>query len=612
MRKSPNLEEIFNHQVRDEELLEVPLADRAFRFFALLAVIISLAIVGRIIGLSLARGEFYAQRAFANANDVTIQNPLRGIIFDRFGKPLVENESIFNIILIPSQLPKGEAEKNLFVSEVGGVLGLSPEEWPNILKDADLIFNRVLIAKVSDPQKIVALENLGYPAIQIENDYRRVYPGGPAFAHLLGYLGAVTKKDLADNQELSLTDDIGRAGLEGFYDKELRGVSGEMVQFRDAHGNLLGKKIVRQPKAGESLKTTIDGGLQEFFYEAMKRGLRNAGSPAGVGIALNPRDGSVLAMVSLPSFDNNAFSKIDSQTINSLLSDRSQPLFNRAIMGVYSPGSTIKPLVASAALKEDVIDTKREIFSAGFIEVPNPYNPSQPSRFVDWKPHGWVNFYSAIARSSNVYFYYLGGGFEDISGLGIERLKEYWQKFLLDKKTGIDLPGEQAGSLPDPDTKEKKTGQIWRLGDTYNVSIGQGDLLVTPIELINYIAAIANGGHLYQLRIKEGDPVELAYLDGLQEIFVEVEKGMLETVDKSYGTAYVLNDLPFQIAAKTGSAQTNNNTKLNALFVGYAPVPNPEIVLLILAEDAPHGGLTAVPIAKEVLMWYYSNRISNS
>ena len=327
------------------------------------------------------------------------------------------------------------------------------------------------------------------------------------------------------------------------------------------------------------------------------------GRNVGVGIALNPQNGEVLALISLPGFNSN---KITSEFLTNPL----KPFFNRAISGVYAPGSTIKPLVATAALKEKIIDPLKEILSVGFIEIPNPYYPDQPSRFLDWKPHGWVNLYSAIARSSNVYFYEIGGGFENQKGLGIEKLKEYWQKFGLGKKTGIDLLGEESGFLPDPTEKEKRTKTPWRLGDTYNVSIGQGDLLMTPVQLINYIALIANNGKNYRPFInKEKGEQVLIDLSSLLPEIKEVQKGMVDAVEKSYGTAYSLSGLPFSIAAKTGTAQIQANHTINAIFVGYAPVENPQIAVLILIENAKEGSINTLPIAKDVLLWYYNNRI---
>ena len=330
-------------------------------------------------------------------------------------------------------------------------------------------------------------------------------------------------------------------------------------------------------------------------------------------------------MVNLPSFNKNIFVESGHNTEKSrILNSSNHPLFNRSVSGAYNPGSTIKPLVALAALSEGVIDAKKQIFSAGFIEIPNPYFPDKPSRFLDWKPHGWVDLHSALARSSNVYFYEIGGGFNDTKGLGIDKLKEWWGKFGLGQKTNIDLPSEDNGFLPDPEIKERKTRDIWRIGDTYNVSIGQGDLLVTPIQLINFIAAIANGGKLYQPYVvkniigpnneiaKENNQLILSDYSSLSDYIAEVQKGMNDTVDKSYGTAHLLSDLPVTVAAKTGSAQILNNTQTNAFFVGYAPAVNPQIAILVLIENAREGSLNAVPVAKDVLNWYHWNRLATN
>ncbi len=232
-----------------------------------------------------------------------------------------------------------------------------------------------------------------------------------------------------------------------------------------------------------------------------------------------------------------------------------------------------------------------------------------------------MNLHSAIAKSSNIYFYALGGGLNDIKGLGIEKLNQYWAKFGLGKKTGIDLPSENDGYLPDPAKKETKTGDIWRIGDTYNATIGQGDLLVTPIQLISQIASIANQGKFFKPFIvknvldangkilKENQPqVLINYSDWTYELS-EVRSAMEDTVSKPYGTAHLLNSIPVPIAGKTGSAQTNNNTKTNAFFVGYMPAENAQIALLVLVENAKEGSLNAVPVAKDVLNWYYYNRI---
>jgi penicillin-binding protein 2 len=220
-----------------------------------------------------------------------------------------------------------------------------------------------------------------------------------------------------------------------------------------------------------------------------------------------------------------------------------------------------------------------------------------------------VNLYSAIAQSSNVYFYTVGGGFGDLKGLGIARLKAWWARFGLGKETGIDLPEEGKGFLPDPDWKEKTAGRPWRLGDTYNVSIGQGDLTVTPVQLIRYISAIANGGTLVTPHLYADAPLHPESLEAYKDEIAVLQEAMRTTVTAPRGTAYLLHDLSLPIAGKTGSAQVENNKAENAFFVGYAPADHPTLALLILVEHAKEGSLNAVPIARDVFAWYDEHRI---
>ncbi|MBI2591668.1 MAG: hypothetical protein HYW34_03260 [Candidatus Brennerbacteria bacterium] len=606
MRPSYNLEEILNQRVSDDELIELPLANQVFKIIFAAASVLMLAGISRLFFLNIVKSGFYGEKSFHNANLVIYKNPSRGIIFDRFGKPLVKNENIFRVVLTVSKLPRtGDKSMEIF-DKLAGILKMPVDSLREIVNGIDFEKTRqIILGQIEKPEQANELRKLEDAGINVEESYRRFYPEPEIFSHVLGYLGAVSKDDLAENDNLFINDKIGKAGLESYYDAILRGDYGITVKLRNVKGEVFEEKTMSLPKSGESLITNIDADLQKKFYGALYDGLKRVGSKAGVGLAINPQNGEVLSLVSLPSFNETVFGR-DKAATEKILKDKARPLFNRVVSGVYSPGSTIKPLVASAALNERIIDVNKEIFSAGFIEIPNPYFPDKPSRFLDWKPHGWVNLYSALARSSNVYFYSVGGGFGDVSGLGIARLKKYWQDFGLGEKTGIDLGGEEEGFLPDPETK--KTGN-WLLGDTYNVSIGQGDLLITPLQLIDYISAVANRGFIYEPHIAQ-KPAKISIdLSGFKEIFNEVEKGMIDAVQKSYGTAYSLNDLPFKTAAKTGSAQIQNNTKTNAFFVGYGPVPNPQIAVLILVEDAKEGSLNAVPIAKEVLSWYYENRV---
>ncbi len=597
--------------------LEQPLSARAFKFIGFFTVIIIFIVVGRLLFLGWFKNDFYKSRALANAGQITVVRTQRGIIFDKFNKPLVKNLPAYRLNLKLVEFFKNEEERTKTIKALQEILNLRAGEIENLLKGVNLEKqNSIIIAKKLNVDQLIKIKNLNLPALRIDDYFEREYPDPFAFSHLIGYTGIASDSDLENNLSLSLNDIIGKSGLEVYYDKELRGEDGEIINYKNVKGEIIDEKLVKEPAPGNGLYTTIDAEFQSYFYNRLKQGIDYLGSRGGVGIALNPQNGEVLALVNLPSFDNNEIKQSD-------LTNQFRPLFNRAISGVYTPGSTVKPLVAFAALKENIIEPEKEIYSAGYIDVPNPYHPDQPSRFVDWKPHGWVNLYSAIARSSNVYFYEVGGGFGNQKGLGIEKLKEYWQKFGFGELTGIDLAGEAKGFLPDPNTKEKK-GEIWRLGDTYNVSIGQGDLLITPLQLINYISAIANGGKIYQPfivkkiisekkeTVKETNPKIIKDYSSDIEIIKKVQKGMIDGVEKSYGTSHLLADLPMSVAAKTGSSQIENKKKINAFFVGYAPTENPQIAILVLVEDAREGSINTVPIAKDVLKWYYYNRIVKS
>ncbi|MEK7146937.1 MAG: penicillin-binding transpeptidase domain-containing protein [Patescibacteria group bacterium] len=606
MRPSYNLEEILNQRVADDELMEVPLANQVFKLVFAAASVLALIGLGRLFFLNAVQSAFYKEKSFHNANQIIYKNPARGVIFDRFGKPLVQNETVFNAVLTFSKLPKIAGERVKIFEQLAIVLKMPFKSLLAIINETDFEkTNYIVLGGVDNPEQAVELRKLEYAGVQVEEDYSRFYPDSEIFSHILGYIGAVSETDLAENNNLLINDRIGKTGLESYYDASLRGHYGITVKLRNVKGEVFDEKTMSLPKSGESLITNIDAEFQKKFYSAMLNGLRRVGSRSGSGLAINPQNGEVLALLSFPGFDGNDFSR-NQDSVEKIFTNKFQPLFNRVVSGVYNPGSTIKPLVAAAALNEKIINTDKEIFSSGAIEIPNPYYPDKPSRFLDWKAHGWVNLYSALARSSNVYFYSIGGGFGDVSGLGIARLKKYWQKFGFGEKTGIDLAGEKQGFLPDPDSKKNSR---WLLGDTYNVSIGQGDLLITPLQLLDYIAAIASKGFIYEPHVAQKPAKISVDLSDFKEIFGEVEKGMIDAVKKQYGTAYLLNNLAMTTAAKTGSAQIQNNTKVNAFFVGYGPVPNPQIAILILVEDAKEGSLNAVPIAKEVLSWYYENRV---
>ncbi len=607
---------VFNKDKREQDYLELPLSRQTFWLVGLVILGVGLIVFGRSFYLNVVRGFFYQDRALANLHrELEIPAP-RGVIRDRFGNPLVENKNSFSAFLSVVDLLKSGSDLRGSVQQIAEVLDADAEELVGFVERANLEKRNYLpLARNISRSQAIALSSLNLDAIDITADYVRDYPNGPVFSHVLGYVGeSETSKDI-----------VGKSGVEAYYDQFLRGADGRMLVYRDAKGQVLDEKIAEAPRSGADVVTTIDADLQTFFYNRLKTALAFLGRDSGVGIALDPQNGEVLAMVSMPTFDNNQIAKY--------LNGRSQPLFNRAISGQYTPGSAIKPLVALAALREKIVEPDFQVLSTGSIEIPNPYDPENPSRFLDWKAHGWVDLYSALARSSNVYFYEVGGGFERFKGLGIEKLRSYWQTFLLGQKTGIDLFSENSGFLPAPEEKEKRTGQIWRIGDTYNVSIGQGDLLLTPLQLINFIASIANGGKIYRPHLVSAPPslaptlsvgeptpgvgfvgrqfpVLFDYSDWQEEL-AAVRRGMEDAVSKPYGTANMLAYLPMKSAGKTGSSQVANNTRTNAFFVGYAPATDPEIAILVLIENSKEGSLNAVPVARDVMQWYYENRISN-
>ncbi len=615
MRGDLNLEDILTDRAAEEDFLEIPLADKVFKRFLLIAVLAVLAIVVQLVYVGGVSHSFYEKRAVLNMSDVKTEVAPRGIIYDRFHEPLVANEPAFDVVLVPSMLPVDSERRVEVIGAVSTILNLDTAEVRKKIGERDWSLSARLVLKNGiSRDELVAITAAELPGIEADPSFERVPSSPLAFSHLIGYTGLVSEQDLSEHQDLVIDDQMGRAGLEAFYDSYLRGVDGEKMIIRNASGKIQDERAVREAEIGDSLNTYIDRDFQNYFYNRLQTAIQGLGRNVGVGIAMNPQNGEVLALFNIPSYNPGSISEF--------LNAKYEPMFNRAVSGRYSPGSTIKPLVATGALVDGILDPLHQIYSPGYLDVPNPYDPSNPSRFLDWRPQGWVDMYSAIARSSNVYFYEVGGGFGDQRGLGISGLKKWWQKFGLDRKTGIDLPGEDTGFLPDAAWKEATKREPWRLGDTFNVSIGQGDFAVTPIELLNYITAIANGGKLYTPRIVKDaeDPKGAVVLENKESIRIDlsgeagraislVRQGMRDGVTKPYGTGYLLHDLPIDVASKTGSAQVSNNTKTNAFFVGFAPYENPEIAIVILIENAREGSLNVVPVARDIFLWYYQNRL---
>lgn len=609
MKKNIELEDILIDSL-EADYLEVPLKDKILKGIIFVFLIMSIVFLIQIFNLAIFKNNYYQKKALANMYFEKIKIAPRGLIKDRFNKNLLENISISNVYLDFNFFKKTEKEKEEVLRKISQILNLDYSFLIEDIKKYNWLENPEFLLKSDiNQEELINLMSLNLKEIKIEESFKRKYLNNFAFSHILGYIGFVDKKDLKNNSDLFYKDLIGKNGLELYYDNYLRGKNGKEVYLKDAFGKSL-EKIEDLPfQPGNDLKTYIDSEMQLFLYQKLKENLERIGSKSGLVLVTNPQNGEVLSLISYPSYDL--------EKVYLYLAKENKPIFNRVVSGLYSPGSTIKPLVGIAALEEKIVDPLKSFYSAGYILVNNPYNPSSPSKFLDWKKHGWVNLYSAIAKSSNVYFYAVGGGLLKESnlgeqvGLGIEKLKKWFEKFNLNKKTEIDLPFENVGFIPDPFWKQKQKNTSWYLGDTYNVSIGQGDLMLTPLSLLNYINAIANGGKFYKLKIAQQENKVLNDLTlEISDSIEEVKKGMIDAVLKDYGTAHLLADIPLKIAAKTGSAQIFNNLKTNALFVGFAPYDNPQVSILILVEDAKEGSLNTLPLAKEFFWWYYLNRLN--
>ncbi len=398
----------------------------------------------------------------------------------------------------------------------------------------------------------------------------------------------------------------------------MRGDAGRRVTERDSRGEVVREEVVEESTPGKSVQLWVDSTLQRALSSAMKQSLDRLGVEKGAAVALDVDTGGIRALVSYPRYNANIFSaQRDNERIQELLSSESRPLFNRVTSGQYPTGSTIKPLVASAALEEDVIDPRTQIdANKGYIEVQHQYDEDTVYRFNDWKKHGWVDMREAIAVSSNVYFYTIGGGHKEQEGLGASRLQRYLHRFGWGSTTGVDIPNERSGFIPDPVWKKRVLGEAWYIGNTYHLSIGQGYLRTTPLQLAVSTAAIANGGDLYSPRAarailnQEKEVVRtiqprVTQRDIIQDEHLAVAReGMREAVE--YGSSEVLQGLPVKVAAKTGTAETPRDGVYHHWVTVFAPYDDPEVALTVLVEDVEGLQSATLPVAQTALQAYFS------
>lgn len=514
--------------------------------------LVTLIFSARVFSLEIMSGKTYATISRENTLEHSIIFVTRGRITDRTGQELAWNEE-------PSYAMSSLASSSS--------------------------------AEVVDPRAIFAL---------------RKYTEKPGLSHILGYVQypKADKDGVWWRQEYT-----GISGVELAYDSLLGGTNGKSMIERDARGDVQRENIVVPPTDGVDVRLSIDASVQSHLYTLLSEHARKQGFKGGAAVIMDVHTGELLALTSFPEYDNQAFTDGDSSAIRASSNDSDTPLLNRAVSGLYVPGSIVKPIFAAAALNEKIISPEKEILSTGAITLPNPYNPDQPSIFRDWTVHGLVDMRTAIAVSSDEYFYTIGGGYKGQRGLGIAKIDEYSRLFGLSEKTGIALRGELAGVIPTPEWKAEVFGpdDPWRIGNTYHTSIGQYGFQITPLQAVVFTAAIANGGKRLVPTFQASSTPQYEDI-GIPDEYLQIAREgmrMAVTSPRTDATVKSLYIPEVHIAAKSGTAQLGvRNEFMNSWSVGFWPSEKPRFAYAVVLERAPAGTLSgASPALLPFFRW---------
>jgi len=659
-------EQSFISDVGQKELVSKTFDFSRLKYFYLVILLAILVIIFRAFWLQVVKGDYYRLLAEGNRIRSQVIEPKRGIIYANNFRPLVRNKANFVLYLRPIDLPRDELARDELIREISFILDNDTNNLQdgsvnkneqifdqttgqiNIVKDSPSFYKikealeTIKRGSLESYQPLFIADNIEYekaillmmdmsnwPGVFLSSKIRREYLlldmndnfsilGESSLAHLLGYTGKINSRELESLGRTYLPIDyIGKVGLEYSWEKELRGLPGSKNIEVDALGRQ--KKVINEVPAqdGYNLLLSLDLDLQLKTEEIVSAYLKKAGLKRASVIIINPNNGEILTLVSLPAYNNNLFAGgIKNDDYQKLLNDPDRPLFNRAISGEFPSGSTIKPLFAAAALQEGIITENTSFLSTGGIRIGQWF-------FPDWKAggHGTTNVRKAIAESVNTFFYYIGGGYQDFKGLGLNYLVKYSRLFGLGEASGIDLHGERKGFVPTKTWKENVKKEPWYIGDTYHFSIGQGDVIVTPLQAANYTVALANGGTLYKPHLVS------KLLDGANNVLLEIQpqvitsnfideknmkivrEGMRQTI--THGSGRSLSLLPVAAAGKTGTAQWSSRKNPHAWFISFAPYDNPEIALTVLVEEGLEGSTVAAPIARDIMNWYFGGRPSS-
>lgn len=507
------------------------------------------------------------------------QQQFEGVIEQRIPKRtlyffiaiIIAIATIFSVQLFRLQVVKGEA--------------LAQQAESNRLNTTPVFAERGIIY---DRNQVELAWN---SAVAGQEYLSRSYIEDNGYGHLLGYVNYPERDDNGYYWRQYIT---GQDGLEKKYDDLLQGTNGARLYEVNARGEILSEQHLRPSEPGENLITTIDSRIQSPLYAAIEKQAQEASFQGGAAAVMDVHTGELLSLLSYPEYDPYTLAQGDDrEAISAFFNDPSKPFLNRAISGLYSPGSTVKPFLALAALNEELITDTTTILSTGRIEVANRYNPGNGSVFRDWRPegHGVTDVYHAIADSVNTFFYAIGGGYGKQEGLGITRINEYLEEFKITEKTGIDFGSEVTGVIPNPAWKEQLFADgTWRLGDTYNTSIGQFGFQVGVLQMTRAMAALANNGTLhtpYLIASQKPTTPQKVQMDIPYKYYEVVRKGLRQTVTD--GTAGLLHVPEVSFAAKTGTAQVGvDNEFKNSWAVGFFPYENPQYAFAVVMERAPN------------------------
>jgi penicillin-binding protein 2 len=614
---------------RSREPKEAPAAAFPRRFFLLKGLMVLLfgLLLLQLARMQLIEHASYADRAESNRLRIVPDLASRGLIYDRNGEQLVRNAAIYSAGVVPADVTP---EKFLVViDELSRHTGVPASEIATKIEEArksDDPFTPVIVkAGLDNPTAFRLRERQAQlPGVHVLVESVREYVTGSLTANILGYVGRIDEQEYVDLKDAGylLNDRLGKTGVELTYEQALRGTPGYRQVEIDAAGQEVRTISSTPPGSAGNLVLALDLDLQRQVTEYLMAAMADSGSQNAAAAVQDVRTGEVLAMVSLPVYDNNILTEpVDQQALPSLINDPAKPLVNRVLAENYAPGSTFKMVTGTAALQEGVATPSTRITSNGGISVPNEYG-GPAAFFGDWRAHGTLDFLGGVKWSSDVYFYYLAGGYGDFRGLGAERLARYAREYGLGAPTGIDIPGEAPGLVPDPAWKDEAVGEPWYLGDTYTFGIGQGYLAVTPLQLLGVTTAVANGGDVLvphvAREIVDQDGTVMAQMERKvahhvaisDENLAVMREGMRQAAASGTATTGASRIVP--IAAKTGTAEfgprnAEGEHETHAWYTGFAPFDNPEISVVVFLQKGT-GAATAGPVAAQIFDYYFARQ----